>query len=186
VTSRTCGGSQARFAGARLTPRRDFRPSVRTGQCHLDLFATLFPNVKKPRDDGLAYLLRLRLSYPFASLLSKKDWVVGVAGPFLVNDQPTFESLDSRARASASAPHERPASVKASARSRRSFSGGGSEPAKRRARECVGGPGAKPPDQDWLRGRATSGTCSCGQGRVRWEPPSFDPGYDSPAIVVGH
>jgi hypothetical protein len=25
--------------------------------------------------------------------LSEKDWVVGVAGPFLVNDQPTFESL---------------------------------------------------------------------------------------------
>jgi hypothetical protein len=25
--------------------------------------------------------------------LSEKDWVVGVAGPFLVSDQPTFDSL---------------------------------------------------------------------------------------------
>ena len=44
------------------------------------------------------------------------------------------------------------------------------------AREFVRGPGTKSPDQDWLRGRATSGTCSCGAGR-----PEIDratPAYD--------
>jgi hypothetical protein len=44
-------------------------------------------------DDGLAdlYVFAFRTHSPH--WLSEKDWVVGVAGPFLVNDQPTFESL---------------------------------------------------------------------------------------------
>ena len=32
-----------------------------------------------------------------------------------------------------------------------------------RASECVEGPGATPPDQNWLRGHATVGTCSYGE-----------------------
>lgn len=39
--------------------------------------------------------------------------------------------------------------------------------AKRRASDCVRGPGTKSPDQDWLRGPATGGTCSCGMGQLR-------------------
>ena len=44
-------------------------------------------------DDGLAdlYVFAFRTHSPH--WLSEKGWVVGVAGPFLVNDQPTFESL---------------------------------------------------------------------------------------------
>lgn len=44
-------------------------------------------------EDGLAdlYVFAFRTHPPH--WLSEKDWVVGVAGPFLVNDQPTFQSL---------------------------------------------------------------------------------------------
>ena len=44
-------------------------------------------------DDGLAdlYVFAFRTHAPH--WLSEKDWVVGVAGPFLTDDQPTFESL---------------------------------------------------------------------------------------------
>jgi hypothetical protein len=44
-------------------------------------------------DDGLAdlYVFAFRTHPPH--WLSDKDWVVGVAGPFLVSDQPTFEGL---------------------------------------------------------------------------------------------
>ena len=40
-----------------------------------------------------------------------------------------------------------------------------SEPTKRRASECVGGPGTKSPIKIGCGGRATGGTCSCGPGR---------------------
>jgi hypothetical protein len=44
-------------------------------------------------DDGLAdlYVFAFRTHAPH--WLSEKDWVVGVAGPFLTDNQPTFESL---------------------------------------------------------------------------------------------
>jgi hypothetical protein len=44
-------------------------------------------------DAGLAdlYIFAFRTHAPH--WLSEKDWVVGVAGPFLTDDQPTFESL---------------------------------------------------------------------------------------------
>ena len=49
--------------------------------------------VRLETDDGPAdlYVFGFRTHPPH--WLSEKDWVVGVAGPFLVSDQPTFESL---------------------------------------------------------------------------------------------